>query len=65
MQVDVPDPGNSAMCTAVPDLKATLGLQQDPNSQTWLAIDAGVLLAWLIFYRALVYIALRYKTARR
>ncbi len=59
------DPANSSICKPVPNLQATLGLQQDPNSQAWLAIDAGVLIAWLIFYRTLVYIALRYKTARR
>jgi hypothetical protein len=64
-QVDVADPANNPMCTPVPDLKTALGLQQDPNSTVWLAIDAGVLVAWLVFYRVLVYIALRYKTARR
>lgn len=63
--MDVHDPANNPICKAVPDIKAALGLQQDPNSATWLAVDAGALIAWLIFYRVLVYIALRYKTARQ
>ena len=64
-QVDVNDPAHNPICHPVPSLKDTLGLQQDPNSNSWIAIDAAVLIGWLLFYRILVYIALRYKTARR
>jgi hypothetical protein len=49
----------------VPDLKASLGLQQNPNSNGWTAFNACLLLVWLLFYRVLVYVALRIKTAGR
>ena len=67
LQVDSADPANDPRCTPIPAgaLQTTLGLQQNPNSESWVAIDAAVLIAWLIFYRTLVYISLRYKTARR
>ncbi|CAL8462005.1 g1536 [Coccomyxa elongata] len=65
VQVDERNPGSNPICKPVPSMKDALGLQQDPNSNTWIAIDACVLIAWLLFYRVLVYIALRYKTARR
>ena len=66
-QVDSADPANDPRCQAIPAdaLQAALGLQQNPNSTSWVAIDAAVLIGWLVFYRTLVYISLRYKTARR
>ena len=66
-QVDSADPANDPRCHPIPhdQLQATLGLQQSPNSASWVAIDAAVLVGWLVFYRTLVYICLRYKTARR
>ena len=66
-QVDSADPANDPRCHPIPhdQLQATLGLQQSPNSESWVAIDAAVLVGWLVFYRTLVYICLRYKTARR
>ena len=66
-QVDSANPANDPRCHAIPhdQLQTTLGLQQSPNSESWVAIDAVVLVGWLIFYRTLVYICLRYKTARR
>lgn len=67
VQVDSADPANDPRCTPIPHdaLKSTLGLQQNPNSMSWVAIDAAVLIGWLVFYRTLVYVSLRYKTARR
>ena len=67
LQVDSADPANDPRCHPIPhdQLQATLGLQQSPNSESWVAIDAAVLVGWLVFYRTLVYICLRYKTARR
>ena len=66
-QVDSADPANDPRCHAIPPeaLQSALGLQQSPNSTSWVAIDAAVLIGWLVFYRTLVYISLRYKTARR
>ncbi len=39
---------------------SSLSVQE--NTETW-AWEALVLIGWLIFFRYLVYIALRYKTA--
>ena len=61
--MDVRNPAGNAMCQPVQNLQAVLGLPQDPNSESWVIIDACVLVAWLVFYRVLVYIALRWKTA--
>lgn len=63
--MDVPHPQTSPLCKPVADVQAVLGLPQDPNSHSWVAVNATVLIAWLIFYRVLVYIALRYKTTSR
>ena len=64
-QVDVPHPEASPLCKPVADLQAVLGLPQDPDSHSWVAVNATVLIGWLIFYRVLVYVALRYKTTSR
>lgn len=63
--MDAKDPAHSPICTPVSNLKQSLGLQQDPNNEHWVAFDACLLLVWLIFYRLLVYIALRIKTRGR
>lgn len=65
LQEDVPNPRDNPICKPVPDIKPVLGLQQDPNSNSWVVINACALVAWLVFYRVLVYIALRYKTAHQ
>ena len=61
--MDVPHPQGDPRCQPVADLQAVLGLPQNPNAEAWVIIDACVLLAWLVFYRVLVYVALRWKTA--
>eukprot|EP00884_Botryococcus_braunii_P016367 jgi/Botrbrau1/3413/Bobra.0337s0046.1 len=65
VQMNVRDhPEQSPICRPVNSVQVALGLQQDPNSQKWVAINACVLIAWLIFFRVCVYIALRIKTNR-
>lgn len=63
-QLSVSNPQGNPACTPVPNLQSALGLQQDPNSMHYQAINASVLVAFLIFLRFCVYVALRKKTAR-
>lgn len=60
-----PPPGGAALvpsldCPPVADLQAALKLGADPNGPPW---EVGVLLGFLVVFRALVYVALRVKTA--
>ena len=59
------DPAADSTCTPVDDLQQSLGLLQNPGSQGDAIRDGMVLLGFLAFFRVLVYLALRRKTARR
>ena len=63
-QLSVSNPQTNPACSPIPSLQSALGLQQDPNSMHYQAINASVLVAFLIFLRFCVYVALRKKTAR-
>ena len=63
-QLSVNNPQTNPACTPIPSLQSALGLQQDPNSMHYQAINASVLVAFLVFLRFCVYVALRKKTAR-
>ncbi|KAK9821260.1 hypothetical protein WJX74_004512 [Apatococcus lobatus] len=63
-QLSVSNPQTDPACTPIASLQTALGLQQDPNSMHYQAINASVLVAFLIFLRFCVYVALRKKTAR-
>lgn len=52
-------PENNPACTVVTNLKDSLRLQEDPNQWVW---EPLALIAYLLFFRALVYIALRKRT---
>ncbi|CAL5220454.1 g2473 [Coccomyxa viridis] len=57
-----PNPSSNPACTIIPPggLQAKLHLQENTENWPW---EAVVLIGWLIFFRYLVYVALRYKTA--
>ncbi|KAK9820397.1 hypothetical protein WJX72_009913 [[Myrmecia] bisecta] len=63
-QVNVADPASSPQCTPVSNLQSALGLGQPVDSMKWQAINACVLLGFLLFFRFLVYVMLRKKTSR-
>lgn len=52
-------PESNPACTLVTDVQDTLRLQRDPNEWTWEPI---ALIVYLLFFRILVYIALRKRT---
>ncbi|KAA6416809.1 hypothetical protein WJX79_011032 [Trebouxia sp. C0005] len=52
-------PETNSACTVVTNLKDSLRLQEDPNQWVW---EPLALIAYLLFFRALVYIALRKRT---
>lgn len=58
------NPATSPDCQPVTDLQGSLGVPQDPSSQGEAIRNAFVLLGFLIFFRVLVYLVLRRKTAR-
>ena len=59
-----PNPGADPRCVAVPPggLQAKLHLQENTEQWPW---EALALLAWLVIFRAAVYVALRRKTGAR
>jgi hypothetical protein len=57
---DIPDPElQPTLCRPTTDLRQALRLQTDPNEWPWEAI---CLVAMLVGFRVLVYVALRLKT---
>ena len=63
-QLNPSDPSSSPSCYAVPTQEA-LRLQQNPDSMGWVALDACILLLFLVVLRVLTYVALRHKTSRK
>lgn len=62
-QINPSNPQNDPRCTVI-DTQEGLGLSQDPNSSSWVAINVCVLFGFLVIIRILVYVFLRRKTAR-
>ncbi|BDA45889.1 ABC transporter G family member 14 [Coccomyxa sp. Obi] len=60
--LDPPNPASNPLCTVVPPggLQEKLHLQINTEQWMW---EIVVLFGWLVFFRYLIYVALRYKTA--
>ena len=63
-QVTASSPQTNPACEAV-TIKEALNLNQDPNSMGWVALDACLLIMFLVVIRFLTYVALRHKTSRK